>query len=125
MFAKEALRQFPVLRQLTDLLHHGVNPVDAAWLALILDSVASLGVVHHHLAGAAPSFGVNLEEDYGTAVSDTEPVVIDEALHYERVEDCVQELHEVGLGSVANGSGHDVRRDYTQRAWRLRCRRLV
>ncbi len=79
VFTEKALRQFPVIRQLADLLHHSVNPVDAAGLALILDAVASLGVVHHHLAGAAPSFGVDLEEDDGTAVGDSEPVVVNES----------------------------------------------
>ena len=81
VFTEQALREFPVFRQLANPLHDGVNPVDAAWFVGVFDTVAGLGVVHHHLAGTAPSFRVNLEEDGGAAVGDSKPVFIDEALN--------------------------------------------
>lgn len=125
MFPKQALREFPVFREHSGAFHHGVNTVDATGFAFVLNAVASLRIIEHHLAGAAPSFCVNLEEDDDPAVSDADAVFIDKALNDDGIKDGFQELDEVGFAAVADGAGYDVRRNDAQRPRRLRCRRLV
>lgn len=64
MFAKQALRERPVLRQLAGLLHQGMHPGDAPGHILVLDAMSCLAVVFHHLARPATAELVNLEEDH-------------------------------------------------------------
>ena len=65
VFAEQALREFPVGRQLTGLFHQGMNPGDAAGDVGIFDAMTCLRVVFHNLACAAAAQGVDLEEDGG------------------------------------------------------------
>ena len=97
MFAEQALGEFPVGRQLTGLLHQGVNPGDAAGDVGIFDAMTCLRVVFHYLACAASAQLVDLEEDCGPRASDADAVFLDEGLDYHRVDDGLEEGNEAGV----------------------------
>lgn len=100
MLPEQALCHFPVLREHSGALHQGVNPVDASGFVFVLDAVAGLRIIEHHLASAAAALDVQLEEDDGSGTGGPELVLIDEAFNDERVKDGVQEADELGLGAV-------------------------
>ena len=79
MLPEEALRERPVLRELTPGLEHGVDPVDSAGRVLVLDSVASLGIVLDDFASTASALDVQLEEDGAAVPGNAQVVVCDEA----------------------------------------------
>ena len=93
MFAKQALRERPVLRQLAGLLHQGMNPGDAPGHILILDAMSCLAVVLHHLARPAAAELVELEEDHVAGASDADAVFLDEFVDRRGVDDGSQESH--------------------------------
>ena len=107
VFAEQALRQFPVGRQLTGLLHQRMNPGDAAGDVGVFDAMTCLRVVFHNLACAAAAQRVNLEEDGGTGAGDADAVFLDEGLDHHRVDDRAEEGDEVGVLVKADAAVHD------------------
>ncbi len=97
VFAEEALGELPVARQLTGLLHQGMNPGDAAGRVLVFDAMTCVGVVFHYLACAAPAQLVDLEEDGVTAPGNADVVLLDEPFDDHRVEDGLKKGDRVGV----------------------------
>ena len=60
MFAKQALRQFPIIGQKTVLFHLGMNPIHSV---SVLDTVAIFSILHY-LARPDLAVYVNLPIDY-------------------------------------------------------------
>ena len=110
VFAEEALAELPFLGKLAGVFHQGVYPGDAAFGVLVLDPVAGLGVVFHHLAGAYAALDVNLVEDDGTVTGDAEAVFIDQAFENDGVEDGGEEAGEVAMDGGAQALCHDLGR---------------
>ena len=108
VFAEQALREFPVGRQLTGLFHQGVNPGDAAGNVGIFDAMTCFRVVFHNLARTAAAQGVDLEEDGGTGACDADAVFVDERLDHHRVDDRAEEGDKVGVLVEADAAVHDV-----------------
>ena len=115
VFAEQALRQFPVGRQLAGLFHQAVNPGDAAGHVRIFDAMSCLRVVFHNLARTAPAQGVDLEEDGGTGACDADAVFVDERLDHHRVDDRAEEGDKVGVLVEADAAVHDVVGDGAER----------
>ncbi len=111
VFAEEALGQGPVGRELSGLLHQGVDPGDAAGDVRVFDAVASLWVVLHHLAGAAAALGVELEEDGVSPAGDAEAVFVNEAFDDQGIQEGPEEGDEGGVAVGADAPGDDVFRD--------------
>lgn len=108
VFAEEALRQRPFLRELAGVFEEGVHPGDFVGRVLVLDAVAGLGVVFHDFAGADAALDVNLVEDDGTVAGDSDAVFVDEAFEDDGVEEGGEEAGEVGGEVWAEGLGDDV-----------------
>ena len=87
MFAEKALGELPVVGQLSGGFHQGVYPGDTSWGVRVFDAVASLGVVLHYLAGAAPAIDVYLEEDCGPVAADAYAVFVYETLDDDGVQE--------------------------------------
>ena len=101
VFAEEALGELPFLGKLAGVFHQGMYPGDAAFGVLVFDAVAGLGVVLHHLAGAASAFSVDLVEDDGPFAGDAEAVFIDQAFEDDGVEEGGEEAGEVAVDGGA------------------------
>ena len=111
MLSKQALAQFPVLRQQAGCLLQGMHPGNAPGNIRVFDAVASLGVVLHDLAGAASAFLVYLEEDGSPGLGDADAVLIDEAFNDERVKEGTQEGNQVRVVIEADAALDNVVRD--------------
>ena len=111
VLAEQALRELPVGRELTGLLHQGVNPGDTAGLGFILDAVAGLGIVFHDLPGTASAADVQLEEDDVFLGGDTQLVFVDKVLNNDGIEDGEEEGDEIRVEAGADAAEDDVRRD--------------
>ena len=111
VFAEEALRERPFLRELAGVFEEGMHPGDAAFGVFVLDAVASLRVVFHDLAGADAALNVNLVEDDGTVSGDSDAVFVDEAFQDDGVKEGGEELGEVRWAVGSQGLGHDVFRE--------------
>lgn len=110
VFAKEALGELPFLGKLAGVFHQGVYPGDSAFGVLVLDAVAGLGVVFHHLAGAYAALDVNLVEDDGSVTGDAEAVFIDQAFEDNGVKEGGEEAGEVAMDGRAQALCHDLGR---------------
>lgn len=98
MLAEKALRQFPILGEHPLLLKQGVYPGDPIRHSLVLDAVASLAVVFHHLSGSTSALLVNLIEDRIAGAGDTDGILLDKPHNGVRVKEVAQEEEEVGEG---------------------------
>ena len=104
VLSEQALREIPGGGQLPGLAHQGMNPRDAGRGIWIFDAVAGLGVVLHDLAGAAPAFDVELEEDGGPVAGHADAVVFDEGFDGGGWQDGAKEGDEVGVAVGAHGA---------------------
>ena len=111
VLAEKALRELPVFRKTVGVLHQGVHPGYPAGALLILDAVASLGVVLHYLPGAAAAVDVQLEEDDVPFAGHAQLVVVDEALNDDGVKNGAKEGDEVGIPVRPDALEDDVWRD--------------
>ena len=66
--------------------------------------MAGLGVILHHLAGPAPAFDVELEEDGGPVAGDADAVVFDEGFDGGGWQDGAEEGDQVGVAVGADGA---------------------
>ena len=108
VFAEQALRERPFLRELAGVFEEGMYPGDSAFGVLVLDAVAGLRVVFHDFASTDAALGVNLVEDDGTVPGDSDAVFVDEAFQDDGIEDGGKELGEVRRAVGSQGLGHDV-----------------
>lgn len=104
MLPEQALRQVPGSGQLPGLAHQGMNPGDARRRIGIFDAMAGLGVILHNLAGPAPAFDVELEEDGGPVAGDADTVVFDEGFDSRCRQDGAKEGNEVRVAVGADGA---------------------
>ena len=111
MLAKEALRELPVFWKTVGVLHQGMNPGYSAGAFLVLDAVASLGVVLHNLPGPAAAVDVQLEEDDVLLAGHAQLVVVDEPLNDDGVKQGAKEGDEVGIPVRPDALEDDVGRD--------------
>ncbi len=77
-------------------MSQGVYPGDPVGHSLILDAVASLAVVFHHLSGATSALLVYLVEDCVVGAGDANGILLDEPHNGVRVKEVAQEVEEVG-----------------------------
>ena len=68
-----------------------MDPVDPVGLLLVLDAVASLGVVLHYLPGPAAAVDVQLEEYDVLLAGHAQLVIVDEALNDDGVKNGEEE----------------------------------
>ena len=111
VFAEEALRERPFLRELAGVFEEGVYPGDSAFGVLVLDAVAGLGIVFHDFAGADAALNVNLVEDDGTVACDSDAVFVDETFQDDGVKESGKELCEIRRAVGSQGLGNDVFRE--------------
>ena len=128
MFSKQALREIPGGGQLPGLAHQGMYPGDARRGIWIFDAVAGLGVILHDLAGPAPAFDVELEEDGGPVAGNADAVVFDEGIDGGCRQDGSKEGDEMGVAvgtdgafDVGDGDGAEGLRLWRDRLGLLRC----
>ena len=80
MFAEEALREFPLLREQSLLLEQRMHPGNGSSCAGVFDAVPGFGIVAHNLAGTAATFNVELVENHIKVPGHTEAVLSDSTL---------------------------------------------
>ncbi len=104
VLSKQALHQVPGSGQLPGLAHQGMHPGDPRRCVRIFDTMACLRIILHDLAGPAPAFDVELEEDGGTIAGDADTVVFDEGFDGGGWQDGAEEGDQVGVAVGADGA---------------------